>query len=168
MGQSIRPSGPAEAEWVAVSLSEPGFKSDLEALLDKATAEKRVWNLHGVVIMRDGRLVLERYFEGEDNARGTPLGKVAFKADTLHDLRSVSKSIVDLLYGIALADRKGAAAGGAAPCLLPRIRRTCSRSRSRAVDDPSRADDDDGDGLGRARRSLFRSDEQRDRHRHGA
>jgi len=106
VGQSIRPSGPAEAEWVAVSLSEPGFKSDLEALLDKATAEKRVWNLHGVVIMRDGRLVLERYFEGEDNARGTPLGKVAFKADTLHDLRSVSKGIVGLLYGIALGDGK--------------------------------------------------------------
>jgi CubicO group peptidase (beta-lactamase class C family) len=104
--QSIRPSEPAEADWVAVSPSEAGFKSDLEALLDKAVAEKRVWNLHGVVIVRAGHLVFERYFEGEDNARGTPLGKIAFKADTLHDLRSVSKSIVGLLYGIALADAK--------------------------------------------------------------
>ena len=56
--------------------------------------------------MRKRRLVLERYFEGDVNARGRPLGKVAFKADTLHDLRSVSKSIVGLLYGIALADGK--------------------------------------------------------------
>ena len=50
--------------------------------------------------------MLERYFDGEDNARGKPLGVVAFKSDTLHDLRSVSKSIVGLLYGIALAAGK--------------------------------------------------------------
>jgi hypothetical protein len=46
-------------------------------LLDKATNEKHVWNLHGIVIVRKGRLVLERYFEGDDNARGRSLGKVA-------------------------------------------------------------------------------------------
>jgi CubicO group peptidase (beta-lactamase class C family) len=34
------------------------------------------------------------------------LGKVAFDADRPHDLRSVSKSIVGLLYGIAFADGK--------------------------------------------------------------
>ena len=106
MGQSIRPTTAAGADWLAVSPGEAGFTSDLEALLAKAITEKRVWNLHGVVIVRKGHLVLERYFEGDDNARGRPLGKVAFKADTLHDLRSVSKSIVGLLYGIALADGK--------------------------------------------------------------
>jgi hypothetical protein len=46
--------------------------------------------------------LLERYFEGADNARGRPLGKVVFKPETLHDMRMVSKSIVALLYGIAL------------------------------------------------------------------
>ena len=106
MEQSIRATAPAKAESSAISPSEAGFSSDLEARLDKAVAEKRVWNLHGVVIMRNGRLVLERYFEGDDYARGSPLGKVAFKADTLHDLRSASKSIVGLLYGIALGDGK--------------------------------------------------------------
>jgi CubicO group peptidase (beta-lactamase class C family) len=106
MGQSILKTAAAGAGWLAISPSEAGFTSDLEALLDKAITEKRVWNLHGVVIVRKGRLVLERYFEGDDNARGSPLGTIAFKADTLHDLRSVSKSIVGLLYGIALADGK--------------------------------------------------------------
>jgi CubicO group peptidase (beta-lactamase class C family) len=104
MEQSIRVAAPAEAEPSVIPPSEAGFSSDLEARLDKAVTEKRVWNLHGVVIMRNGRLVLERYFEGDDNARGAPLGKVAFKPDTLHDLRSASKSIAGLLYGIALAD----------------------------------------------------------------
>ena len=104
MERSIRVAAPAEAEASVIPPSEAGFSTDLEARLDKAVTEKRVWNLHGVVVMRNGRLVLERYFEGDDNARGAPLGKVAFKPDTLHDLRSASKSIVGLLYGIALAD----------------------------------------------------------------
>ena len=106
MGKSILTTAAAEADWLSISPSEAGFTSDLEAPLDKAIKEKRVWNLHGVVVVRKGRLVLERYFEGDDNARGGPLGTIAFKADTLHDLRSVSKSIVGLLYGIALADGK--------------------------------------------------------------
>jgi CubicO group peptidase (beta-lactamase class C family) len=50
--------------------------------------------------------VLERYFEGEDEARGRRLGKVSFTGATLHDMRSVSKSVVGLLYGIALEQRK--------------------------------------------------------------
>ena len=106
MGQSKLTTAAAGADWLSISPSEAGFTSDLEAPLDKAIKEKRVWTLHGVVVVRKGRLVLERYFEGDDNARGSPLGTIAFKADTLHDLRSVSKSIIGLLYGIALADGK--------------------------------------------------------------
>ncbi len=119
MGQSILTTSAAEADWAAISPSEAGFTSDLEALLDKAITQKRVWNLHGVVIVRKGGLVLERYFEGDDNARGSPLGKVAFKADTLHDLRSVSKSIVGVLYGMRARRPKNAAAGVASVCLFP-------------------------------------------------
>jgi len=106
MEQSTAATSPAAVDWASIPPSEAGFTSDLDALLDKAIAEKRVWNLHGVVIVRQRRLVLERYFEGDDNARGQPLGKIAFKPNTLHDLRSASKSIVGLLYGIALADGK--------------------------------------------------------------
>ena len=98
--------GAAAHDWQPISPAEAGFAPDLDARLDKLIADKRVWNLHGVVIVRNGRLVLERYWEGEDANRGRRLGRIAFKADTLHDLRSVSKSIVGLLYGIALDQGK--------------------------------------------------------------
>jgi CubicO group peptidase (beta-lactamase class C family) len=45
---------------------------------------------------------MERYYPGADEALGKPLGNVLFGPDTLHDLRSVTKSVVGILYGIAL------------------------------------------------------------------
>jgi CubicO group peptidase (beta-lactamase class C family) len=53
-------------------------------------------------VSRNERLVLERRCHGADESWGNPLGTIAFGPDTLHDLRSVTKSIVGLLYGIAL------------------------------------------------------------------
>jgi CubicO group peptidase (beta-lactamase class C family) len=93
--------------WLPIAPAEAGFAPDLEARLDKAVAERRVWNLHGLVVLRNDRLILERYFDGDDRARGIgDLGRVSFTPDTLHDLRSCSKSIVGLLYGIALQQGK--------------------------------------------------------------
>jgi CubicO group peptidase (beta-lactamase class C family) len=107
MGALTGVASAAAFDWQPASLREAGFAGDLEARLDKAIADKRIWNLHSVVVVRNGRLVFERYFEGADTARGNrPMGLVSFKPDTLHDLRSVSKSIVGLLYGIALAAGK--------------------------------------------------------------
>jgi CubicO group peptidase (beta-lactamase class C family) len=96
----------APFEWRTVSPSEAGFTSDLEPRLDKLIADKRVWGLHGVLVVRGRQIVLERYFEGEDNNWGKPLGVVQFGPDTLHNLYSATKSIVALVYGIALADGK--------------------------------------------------------------
>lgn len=93
-----------DAGWPAVSPAVAGFAGDIGALLDSAIAGKRIWNLHSLLVAHKGRLVFERYMPGEDAAWGRPLGRVAFTKDTLHDLRSVTKSVVGLLYGIALAD----------------------------------------------------------------
>lgn len=83
-----------------------GLAEDLGERLDQGVKSGELVNLHAVVVMRHGRLALERYFEGEDERWGEPLGKVAFHADSLHDVRSVSKSVVGLLYGIALSEGK--------------------------------------------------------------
>jgi len=93
-------------EWEKVSYLEAGFTSDIGEILDSAVENGELTNLHSVIVARDGKLVTERYYEGSDERWGTWLGKIAFTPDTLHDLRSVSKSIVSLLYGIALAEGK--------------------------------------------------------------
>ena len=79
-----------------------GFAGDLADKLDAGVRSGLLRGLHSVVVVRSGRPVLERYFEGEDDAWGRALGHVSFRPDTLHDLRSVTKSVVSLLYGIAL------------------------------------------------------------------
>ena len=48
--------------------------------------------------MRDGRIVAERYRSGEDWKWNLSLGVVDFGPETLHDIRSVSKSVTSLLF----------------------------------------------------------------------
>ena len=72
--------------------------------------------LHAAVAVHRGRTVLEYYGSGEDFAWGRPLGEVDFAPETLHDVRSVTKSVTALLYGIALGE--GLVASPAEP-LLP-------------------------------------------------
>jgi len=76
--------------------------STLDARLEQALASGHVAGLHAMVLTREGRTIAERYFSGCDYTWGVDLGVVDHGADTLHDLRSVTKSIVSLLYGIAL------------------------------------------------------------------
>jgi CubicO group peptidase (beta-lactamase class C family) len=107
MSTSLSSSATAADPWSPIPPADAGFTPDMEARLDKAIADKQIWNLHGLVVLQNDRVVLERYFEGDDRARGIgDIGHVAFKPDTLHDLRSCSKSLVGLLYGIALQQGK--------------------------------------------------------------
>jgi CubicO group peptidase (beta-lactamase class C family) len=61
-------------------------------------------NVHSVLVIQHDQVIAEWYFEGTDEQRGMPLGIVKFDPATLHDVRSVTKSIVSLLFGIAIAD----------------------------------------------------------------
>ncbi len=91
------------ADWSTTTPPRAGFAPDLEERFEIARQAGTLPNLHGVVAVRDGRIFFERYLAGTDAARARPLGVVRFAPDTLHDLRSVTKSIVGLLYGIAFA-----------------------------------------------------------------
>ena len=65
----------------------------------------RAANIHAVLVARGGKLVFERYFRGSDEIPahfGRRVENVAFDADTLHDMKSVSKSVASLAVGIAI------------------------------------------------------------------
>ena len=91
--------------WQSVAPSQADFV-DLESRFDRLVTDKRVWNLHGVIVVRGGRIVLERYFEGEQNSWGRRLGRMQLGPNTLHNVYSVTKSVVALVYGAALAEGK--------------------------------------------------------------
>jgi len=64
-------------------------------------------NVHAVVVVRHGSLVFERYFSGIDDRVGMgAVGEVAFDRTIQHDIRSISKSVTSLLFGIALEQKK--------------------------------------------------------------
>jgi CubicO group peptidase (beta-lactamase class C family) len=86
----------------AATADQAGFAPDVERKLAAGIESGLLRGLHAVLVSRAGKLVLERYDDGPDENWGYPLGYVSFEPDTLHDLRSVTKSIVGLLYGIAL------------------------------------------------------------------
>jgi hypothetical protein len=50
----------APFEWQIITPADAGFVPDLDARLVQLVADKRAWGLHGVVVARKGKLVLER------------------------------------------------------------------------------------------------------------
>jgi CubicO group peptidase (beta-lactamase class C family) len=72
-------------------------------------------NVHAVLVVRGGKLVFEHYFAGDDERWGRWLGTVAFGPETIHDLRSVTKTVTALLVGAAIG--RGFLAGVEEPVL---------------------------------------------------
>jgi CubicO group peptidase (beta-lactamase class C family) len=59
-------------------------------------------NVHAVLVARGRKLVFERYFKGSDEINGLRVGNVTFDADTLHNIKSATKSFASLALGIAI------------------------------------------------------------------
>jgi CubicO group peptidase (beta-lactamase class C family) len=87
------------------SLSRPEDQGLDAALICAIGPRLEAWkeaNVHAIVVARHGALVYERYFTGEDQLWGKPLGRVSYNAGMVHDVRSVTKSVTSLVVGIAL------------------------------------------------------------------
>jgi CubicO group peptidase (beta-lactamase class C family) len=59
-------------------------------------------NIHSVLIAKNGHLVYEHYFKGQDQVFGKDLGVIQHTDSTLHDMRSITKSVVSGCIGIAI------------------------------------------------------------------
>ncbi len=90
--------------FILVMTANSALANDLEEALQQAFDAGDLKGLHSVLVRQNGETLAEIYFNGEDQRWGAPIGVRAHGPDTLHDMRSVSKSIVGLLYGIALSD----------------------------------------------------------------
>ena len=93
----------ARDELLTASAESVGIDGAAIAKLTENIRAGKYSNIHSLLVLRSGKLVAEAYFQGEDERRGRPLGTVRFDSDTLHDLRSVSKSVISALFGIAMA-----------------------------------------------------------------
>ncbi|WFU26093.1 serine hydrolase [Bradyrhizobium sp. CB1717] len=89
--------------WVVPAVAASSDAAERLAALVQAG---KVPGLHALLVSQGGKLVFEHYGEGEDQRWDRTLGNVVFGPDVLHDLRSVSKSVVGLAYGIALSEGK--------------------------------------------------------------
>ena len=74
--------------------------------LTALTEAIRAWpelGVHAILVERAGRLIYEEYFNGYDERSWSPpLRRRSMARDSLHDLRSVTKSVVSALVGIAV------------------------------------------------------------------
>ena len=92
--------------WTLAAQAEVGLDAAKLCELDSFIAQWPEANIHAVVVVRNGKLVMERYFAGEDERWGDKLGRVTYGPEVKHDLRSISKSVTSLLVGIALGEGK--------------------------------------------------------------
>jgi CubicO group peptidase (beta-lactamase class C family) len=91
-----------EDHWAVAAPESVGLASATLCPMVKWLDDWKQSNVHAVLVMRHGTLVFEHYFSGPDEHWGRPVGEVAFGPDIKHDERSVTKSIVGLVLGIAI------------------------------------------------------------------
>jgi CubicO group peptidase (beta-lactamase class C family) len=94
---------PRRNDWKVGKPEDAGFQPTALEELTTAIKNGAFANTHAILIEHDGSLVYEQYFAGSDERWGQPLGRRVFDRDSLHDLRSASKSVTSALLGIALA-----------------------------------------------------------------
>ncbi|WP_207514744.1 serine hydrolase domain-containing protein [Longitalea luteola] len=87
-------------------LTAVGFDSTIINKIDTAVANGTFPNIHSVLIAKDNRFVYEKYWKGKDEVWGINAGVKDHGKDSLHDIRSITKSIVSACFGILLQQGK--------------------------------------------------------------
>jgi CubicO group peptidase (beta-lactamase class C family) len=99
-------------DWEIVAPDKAGFQAEA---LCKALAQliNSDYNIHGILIGRKGHIVSEIYRKGIDHPISVAYGlwlpfssEKEFNVGTLHDTRSISKSVISLALGILLQKKE--------------------------------------------------------------
>ncbi|SFZ91858.1 CubicO group peptidase, beta-lactamase class C family [Flaviramulus basaltis] len=91
-----------ESKIPTTSASKLGIDSLLLNNITTKIEEQVYPNIHSILIAKNGELFYEHYFNGQDQIWGRHIGTVQFSDSTLHDIRSITKSIVSACIGIAI------------------------------------------------------------------
>jgi CubicO group peptidase (beta-lactamase class C family) len=103
-GYAYRVPDETDDGWETASLADIGMdEAPIIEMMNELTRRNED-HVHGIVIIKDGRLVLEEYFSGEDLelSSGLDFAHRDFDGDTLHCQASASKTVTSILLGIAI------------------------------------------------------------------
>ncbi len=84
--------------WQTATLSEVNLDETLLAELVQNILNDDYKDIHSILIVKNGKLVLEEYFTGSDYMKS----EKTFTRDDLHSVMSVTKSVTSTLIGIAM------------------------------------------------------------------
>lgn len=92
-------------DFILSTLAEQGLNEEMVMAAVDSINNGVYSNIHSLLILKNNKLVLEKYFEGEDAIIGKGwVGVRQHDIDSLHDIRSVTKSIVGAAVLIAVAN----------------------------------------------------------------
>jgi CubicO group peptidase (beta-lactamase class C family) len=95
-----------DKDFTLVSPSAEGFDASVLNKIDTAVSNGTFPNIHSVLIAKDNKFVFEKYWPGKDEVWAVGKGIIPHSKDSLHDIRSISKSIVSACFGILLQQGK--------------------------------------------------------------
>jgi CubicO group peptidase (beta-lactamase class C family) len=95
--------------WQTAAPADVGLnESPLSAVVERIQ-DKRYQNVDSLLIVKDGKLAFEAYFDGYEWDYDSPEFKgeaIQYRPETRHNLASVTKSVTSILVGIALDQGK--------------------------------------------------------------
>ncbi len=90
--------------WLTAHLDETGIKKNIVSKAVTAIMNKKYKDIHSILIVKNGKLVLEEYFPGNKysyTAKEFRGDLTDYDINTIHNLASVTKSITSAIIGIA-------------------------------------------------------------------
>jgi CubicO group peptidase (beta-lactamase class C family) len=87
--------------WKTASLNDVNVDANLINELFERVGDNTYKNIHSVLLVKNGKLVVEEYFPGQDSVGQYRM----FTRDTLQEMHSATKSVNSILIGIAIDQR---------------------------------------------------------------